>query len=155
LATAFCGTALVGCGGNTALLLSRACSVPGSARNAPKHHGFKRMRLRGLSVRATNSISPLSYKIRKPWPSEFFGHVTSQVLREPAALGKSFKARASARHHQLSHPAAAAALKSHFFDSIDPSLTLGTLTYGDAQTAHVKFFILAISSRSQSPKPRG
>jgi hypothetical protein len=49
-------------------------------------------------------------------------------LREPAALGKSFKASRSKEerppaHHQLSHPAVAAALKSHFFDSIDPKAT--------------------------------
>ena len=53
------------------------------------------------------------------------GNGGAEPCRAPAALGRSWASRSKQErppaHHQLSHPAASAARKSDFFDSIGPN----------------------------------
>ena len=89
------------------------------------HHGFERMRLRGLSgardefhlAAIVQNLKTLALRVLRPPPS--------QALPEPTALGKWFKARASARPSSIKSPEASAVGKSEFFDSIEPFRIFG------------------------------
>jgi transposase len=92
-------------------------------------HGFERMRLRGLSARATNSISLLSCRTSRPWRSEPSGHRLPYIprrLRNRQQGSGNFKGQGlpvlqsnpiSSRICRLN---GSPIENTDFFDSIDP-----------------------------------